>query len=267
MIGYLASEAGRRVLGQVQVNLPFGLLQQYLPAVRQIGLRPEIYFSGTALDALSPAEIEAVSRSFPEDSITFHGPFLDLSPGAADERIRRVSAWRFGRVLDLVPLLRPRLIVFHAGYDRWRFNGEVELWLESSLRTWTPLARRAEDLSVRLALENTFEEEPAILRRLLERIGSPAVGFCLDPGHAHIFSRVPALQWVEELGSALLEVHLHDNHRQADEHLPIGQGEIDFPALFSGLRSKGLQPVLTLEPHCLEHLEPSLRAMERYLTG
>jgi sugar phosphate isomerase/epimerase len=62
-----------------------------------------------------------------------------------------------------------------------------------------------------------------------------------------------------------MEIHLHDNHRQADEHLPLGEGDIDFPAIFSFLRERRLTPILTIEPHLAEHLEPSLKALIQYL--
>jgi sugar phosphate isomerase/epimerase len=124
---------------------------------------------------------------------------------------------------------------------------------------------RAEALDLRLALENVYEENPSILRRLLEAIDSSSLGYCLDTGHGHIFSQVPLPEWVEALGPWLIEVHLHDNHRQADEHLPLGFGEIDFPSVFANLQGKNLQPIYTLEPHLREHLEPSLKAIEKYL--
>jgi hypothetical protein len=64
---------------------------------------------------------------------------MDLSPGAVDDKIRDVTALRFQQVMDLVPHLHPRAIVFHPGYDRWRFDGDVELWMNRSLLTWRTL--------------------------------------------------------------------------------------------------------------------------------
>jgi sugar phosphate isomerase/epimerase len=260
-------EKGRALLEKVQVNIPFPMLLENLEGILQIGLQPEIYFSSKTLDRLSGKDVERVSQKLRQKniSVTFHAPFMDLSPGAVDDKIREVTAFRFSQVMDLVPYFHPRAIVFHPGYDRWRFDSDVALWLEGSLLTWKPLAERAEILSVRLALENVFEENPSILWRLLEAIPSPSLGYCLDTGHGHLFSKVPIVQWIEVLGPRLVEVHLHDNHSQADEHLPVGYGEINFADIFSSLRGKNLQPIYTIEPHLREHLEPSLRALEKYL--
>jgi sugar phosphate isomerase/epimerase len=266
-IGHPWPEKRMALLAKVQVNVPFPMLLENLEGILQRGLQPEIYFSSKTLDHLSWKDVERVSQKLRQKniSVTFHAPFMDLSPGAVDEKIREITASRFSQVMDLVPYFHPRTIVFHPGYDRWRFDSDVALWLENSLLTWKPLAERAEGLSVILALENVFEENPSILWRLLEGIHSPYLGYCLDTGHGHLFSKVPIVQWVEVLGPRLVEVHLHDNHCQADEHLPMGHGEINFAGLFLSLREKKLQPIYTLEPHLKEHLEPSLRALEKYL--
>ena len=254
-------------MAKVQVNLPFPMLLQNIDGILDFGLQPEIYFSGVTLDHLSPQDVERVARKLTLKNIpvTFHGPFMDLSPGAVDERIREVTVHRFNQVMDLIPHFHPVAIVFHPGYDRWRFDNDVDLWLEKSLLTWKPLVKRAESLSVKLALENIFEENPSILKRLLAAIDSPYLGYCLDPGHGNLFSEVAIVEWIEVLSSRLIEVHLHDNHRQADEHLPLGCGAIDFSAVFLSLREKKLKPIYTIEPHQKEHFELSLRALEKYL--
>lgn len=255
------------ILEKVQVNLPFPLLLQNLNGVLEMGLQPEIYFSGKTLDNLKKEEVEKVSRKLIQKniSVTFHAPFMDLSPGAVDDKIRQVTVFRFNQVMDLVPYFHPRAIVLHPGYDRFRFDDDVALWMENSLMTWKPLTERAEEFSVRLALENVFEENPSILRKLLKAIDSPYLGYCLDAGHGHIFSEVAIWEWIEILGPHLIEVHLHDNHQKVDEHLPVGYGQIDFEEIFSCLRAKNLQPIYTIEPHLEEHLLPSLRALEKYL--
>lgn len=268
-IAILARElsAEKRIIERVQVNLPFPMLVKNLTGITDLGLQPEIYFDAMTLDTLSREEVRRASEELQRKNIpvTFHAPFMDLSPGAVDRKIREVTALRFNQVIELVPAFHPQAIVFHGGYDKWRFDGDVSLWLENSLLTWKPLVVWAETLSVRLALENVFEEDPSILKALLDTLDSPYLGYCLDSGHGNLFSAVPVGEWIEALGSRLIEVHLHDNHRQADEHLPIGFGEIDFDGLFSSLRAKNLHPIHTVEPHAEEDLLPSLRALGKFL--
>jgi sugar phosphate isomerase/epimerase len=79
---------------------------------------------------------------------------------------------------------------------------------------------------------------------LVARVDHPAVGFCIDSGHAHAFGEsVPA--WLRAAGDKLFETHFHDNRGRAvalglpadglvpsskelDEHLPIGFGTISW---------------------------------------
>lgn len=266
MAGFL-NKSMDEILKKIQVNIPFTMLAENVSFILGMGMQPEIYFSAEILDCLSWGEAEKISQQLKERnlSITFHAPFMDLNPGAVDNQIRQVTLWRFHQVMDLVPLFSPRTIIFHPGYDRFRYDDDVDLWLEKSLLTWQPLVKMAERLSVRLAVENVFEENPSILHRLLQTINSPFLGYCFDTGHGHIFSQVDLGQWVEILAPYLLEIHLHDNHRQADEHLPLGQGLIDFASLFSLLRTHHLQPILTIEPHVKEHLLPNLQALKRFI--
>jgi sugar phosphate isomerase/epimerase len=141
-IGYPLPEKRMALLEKVQVNLPFPMLLENLEGILQTGLQPEIYFSSKTLDHLSWKEVERVSQKLRQRniSVTFHAPFMDLSPGAVDEKIREVTAFRLSQVMDLVPYFHPRSIVVHPGYDRWRFDSDVALWLENSLLTWKPLA-------------------------------------------------------------------------------------------------------------------------------
>ena len=255
------------LLKRIQVNLPFPMLVENLDAVLAMGLQPEIYFSGFTLDRLSGAEVEKTSKALTGKNIpsTFHAPFMDLNPGAVDERVREVTVLRILQVLKRVPSFRPRVIVLHPGYDPRRYDGDVDLWLKNSLLTWKPLVKEAESLGVKMALENVFEENPEPLRRLLDEMNSPFLGYCLDAGHGNLFSEVPLEDWVDILGSRLLEIHLHDNHGEEDEHLPLGRGSIDFPGLFSRLEEKKLQPIYTIEPHEIDLLQPSLEALKKYL--
>lgn len=257
----------RDLFAQAQVNVPFSMLLENLEGIVQSGLQPEIYFNSRTLDSLRRKDLKRAAREIERARIpvTFHAPFMDLSPGGVDEKIREVTRLRFRQVLELVPYFQPRVIVFHPGYDQWRFDHDVDFWLKNSLRIWEPLVKRAEDLSVKIALENIFEENPSILARLLEAIPSPSLGYCLDAGHGHLFSEVPIVEWIQVLGSRLLEIHLHDNHGKADEHLPLGWGSIDFPAIFSALKEKNIRPIYTIEPHRLKYLQPSLEALKKYL--
>ena len=72
-------------------------------------------------------------------------------------------------------------------------------------------------------------------------------------------------EWLKSVNSRLFHLHLHDNHGRADEHLPVGDGTIDFSPLQKHLRMMPVAPSITLEARSLEHLQRSLQEVNRLL--
>jgi sugar phosphate isomerase/epimerase len=253
----------------IHVNVPYSMLLQRIDFVIEKRIHPEIYFSAEDLDACHERDVEHLSKTLQKNrlEITLHGPFMDLSPGGVDRRIKEVTRNRLSKTIKLARVLTPKMIVFHPGYERWKFDGNVKLWLESSLQTWRPLVREAEETGLTLAIENVFEEGPDPIRNLLEEIHSPRFRFCFDTGHHHVFAKTPLHVWLEALGGFLGEVHLHDNHREMDEHLPVGEGDFNFNQFFSLLSQYKLNPLYTIEPHEEAHLWRGLEAVRRYVDG
>jgi sugar phosphate isomerase/epimerase len=252
----------------IQINIPYSMLLQRIDFVMEHRLHPEIYFDAEDLDTCNDKEVKQLAETLQRNGleITIHGPFMDLSPGGVDKRIKEVTLDRFSRTFELAALFKPKAIVFHPGYEKWKFDGNVNLWLESSLRTWRSLVEKAKERGLTIAIENVFEESPDSLLLLLKEIDSPHFRFCFDTGHHHVFSKTPLPLWMETLKEYLVEVHLHDNHGQMDDHLPMGEGGFDFRGLFSLFSRWGLTPIHTLEPHEEAHLWRSLEAVKRYIS-
>jgi sugar phosphate isomerase/epimerase len=251
----------------IHINVPYSMLLQRIDFAIKNRINPEIYFSAEDLDACQKKEAEQVAERLYRSGLetTLHGPFMDLSPGGIDKRIKEVTLDRFTKVIELALFFKPKTIVFHPGYEKWKFDGNVKLWLESSLQTWRPLVKEAEELGLTLAIENVFEESPDPLKALLGEINSPHFRFCFDTGHHHVFSKTPLRLWIETLSEHLTEVHLHDNHTEMDEHLPVGEGNFDFDQFFELLSQYGLNPIYTLEPHEEAHLWRGLEAVKKYI--
>jgi sugar phosphate isomerase/epimerase len=80
-----------------------------------------------------------------------------------------------------------------------------------------------------------------------------------------MFATVSLEEWFTALGSYIVESHLHDNHGQADEHLPVGEGEIDFQQGDRFAERYAPQAVWTLEAHSRERLERAQNNIKHYL--
>lgn len=241
------------------IHVPFERIEEHASFIRQHGLNLEIYFTAPVLDSLRTEELNDVRETLDYGpSLSIHAPFMDLSPGAMDRKVRAATLERFHHVLDIASVLKPVSIVFHSGYEKWKYGLKIKPWLEQSLLTWKPINTRAEDLGVKVAIENIFEDEPSNLRMLMEEMDSENFGVCFDAGHFNLFSSLPLKDWISELRPHIIELHLHDNDRTADQHNPIGDGCFDFPSLFSLLQGKDC--VRTIEARSPEM---ALKSMER----
>lgn len=117
-----------------------------------------------------------------------------------------------------------------------------------------------------LILENTwhiprFREIFAEIKRLY---------FCLDIGHANLFSeKNRSLDLINKFGKRLRHIHAHDNFggfgTNPDSHLPIGQGSIDFSAIFQKLKQINYSGNITLEIY--SHRKTSINRIRKLLAG
>jgi sugar phosphate isomerase/epimerase len=187
---------------------------------------------------------------------------MDLSPGAVDSKVRAVTIERFSQIFNIAETLKPKVIVFHSGYEKWKYASKIDLWLEGSLITWKHLLPRAEEQGIRIAIENIFENDPINLRFLMEKMGSQYFGVCFDTGHFNLFSATPLEEWLQQLKPYIIELHLHDNNKSADNHRAIGDGSFDFDTLFPLLKGRNL--VYTIEAHTKEDVFKSLERLKTY---
>ena len=254
------------ILKKVHVNVPFTMLHAtYLDFVLENGVNPEIGLDAEALDSVPDTVFAECADRLGQAgvSVTFHGPFFDLSPGSTDPEIRAVTRRRFEQVLHLAPLFRPKAVVCHPGYESYRYGYVRASWMEKSVEMWRWFSERLNELGSRLVLENVYEQTPEDLLPLFEELAPKGVGFCLDVGHQAVFSRTSLGTWLGVLGPYLRHLHLHDNHGDMDAHLALGNGSVDLPLLFEYFRKNGdIRPLITLEPHVREDLEPSLSYLE-----
>jgi sugar phosphate isomerase/epimerase len=244
------------------IHIPFNRIPEHLEFIKKNALNLEIYFGAGDLDTLDAGDIARLRDALDyRPSLSLHGPFMDLSPGAVDSKVRGVTMQRFSDLFEIARVLGPRVVVFHSGYEKWKYALNVDVWLEKSLETWRPLDKRASGMGVKIAIENIFEDEPSNLALLMEGMASENFGVCFDTGHCNLFSKVGLETWMDALTPHIVELHLHDNDRTSDQHLPMGRGTFDFENFFRLLGEKDC--VYTVEAHSPEDVLKSID----YLSG
>ena len=253
---------------KIHAHVPYGRLAEHLEYAIANRINPEVFFPAEALDQIVWEELSSLAEALHAAGLktTIHAPFLDLNPGAVDPSIRAASRHRIQQVMEAARLLRPRVIVVHPGYDDLHYGDNRLVWLKNSIDFWREFVPQARELGTILAVENIYEKEPSTIKALLDAIDDPAFKHCFDVGHWNMFTTVTLEEWFAELGGYVVESHIHDNHGQSDEHLPVGEGAINFMEYFPLLNRYAPGAVWTIEAHNTEHLQRALKNIQTYVS-
>ncbi len=77
----------------IHINVPYSMLLHRIDFAIKNRIHPEIYFSAEDLDICNEREAQQLSKTLQENQLetTLHGPFMDLSPGGVDRRVKEVT--------------------------------------------------------------------------------------------------------------------------------------------------------------------------------
>ncbi|CAL9608364.1 sugar phosphate isomerase/epimerase family protein [Streptomyces sp. enrichment culture] len=128
----------------------------------------------------------------------------------------------------------------------------------------TPVLHAADTAGVPLAVE----PEPGHLLATLDDfhhlrhlLGDPEpLGLTLDIGHCQCLEPLPPADCVRDAAPWLRHVQIEDMRRGVHEHLPFGDGEIDFPPVLAALTATGYQGLTVVELPRHSHAGPDLAA-------
>jgi len=251
--------------GNLFVHVPYWKFSEVKEKLLEYLVPIEIYFCASDLDKTPLEKIKKDLSPLLEKGVyfTLHAPFMDLNLGSVDYKIRQVTLERFKELLPLLDFLKPKTLVIHSGFDKWRYGGAVKEWLQRASESLKELMGfLPEDLKV--AIENVFDEDPYVISSLIEMTSHPRLGYCFDIGHYLIFSKVKLSDWFDTLGEHLIEVHLHDNKGDADSHLGLGKGIAPLSEIFGFIEKLHPLPLLIIEAHSEEDVMISFEYLSKH---
>ncbi|RII12341.1 L-ribulose-5-phosphate 3-epimerase UlaE [Streptomyces sp. YIM 130001] len=101
----------------------------------------------------------------------------------------------------------------------------------------------------------------ADFHHLRQRLGDPEMlGLTLDIGHCQCLEPASPADCVRDAAPWLRHVQIEDMRRGVHEHLPFGDGEIDFPPVLEALTDVGYQGLTVVELPRHSHAGPQLAA-------
>jgi sugar phosphate isomerase/epimerase len=194
-----------------------------------------------ALDLNLSATILVVQQAF------------SLDADAADETMRRFDIAtqlieEVGCEAACICAYMPKDVEMVAGTEVYRGSPPTQIrvpenfdwntFWDNAVSRFRQMAKIAASRGQKLIIENRvgdFVNSSDGALKLVEDAGEPNGGLLLDVAHMHA-SKEYFQFVVPNMGERLMYVHLADNDGTVSRHLPAGQGNIDFPALFRTLK-------------------------------
>jgi sugar phosphate isomerase/epimerase len=179
----------------------------------------------------------------------------NLVSTAPEDRWRRVEY--LAACVSIAQRLNADAVSFWSGAvsdsaaedEHWRHLGDA----------CRSLLSLVEESGVRLA----FEPEPGMFvetcdqfARLASELDHPLFGMTLDVGHVHCLSDGAIPDRIRQFQDRLFNVHIEDMRPGVHEHLPFGQGTIDFPPVIAALKEIGYQGGVHVELSRDSHRAP-----------
>ncbi len=170
--------------------------------------------------------------------LTLHLPFSDLNLASLNQPIWEESVRQMKNCLLRVSSFI-ELAVVHPGHLSPLGMQLPDLAWKQNIQGLQELSEFAGELGVQLAVENMVNmpfilgREPGEIWGMIDTVNQENFGMAWDVGHANTNGNVD-----EFLGdtTSIIHVHVHDNHGEKDEHLPLGRGSVDWKRVFRGLR-------------------------------
>jgi sugar phosphate isomerase/epimerase len=226
-----------------------------LPGLQQSGaIGLEIGTPPRHFDPWEPDQITALDRDLRArglEAVSIHAPFGGLLDLAEPNTHHRHAA--IGAVLNAVDVIRTlggELVVVHPS-DLVRVGHDVQARLYDCAKSLRTLVENTRGTGMTIAVESPLPHliggHPDEFAWLLNAVG-PETRVCLDTGHTALGGFWH--RFVEVAGSRLIHVHANDNRGQFDDHLPPGDGTINWTEVARTLRAVNFDGWIMLELGC-----------------
>jgi len=195
--------------------------------------------------------------------ITIHLPYSDLNLASMNQPIWEETVRQMKACLSLACDFA-RLAVVHPGHLSPLGMQMPDTAWSQNITGIRQICDHAADLDMKIAVENMVNM-PALLGRrpeeiagILETVDRENVGFIFDVGHANTNGNVENFLKLKDI---MIHAHMHDNHGERDEHLPVGNGTVPWNKVAAGL--KDYKGRIVTESRSLEEGQRSVNRLKK----
>lgn len=190
---------------------------------------------------LDPRKIKAALEAYNLTSIGHTAWNLPL--GSEHKDLRQAAVRIIKGYLNVFAALNTPKVTVHANWPSGLFS-DLE-GIKYQVESINELIAYADPLGIMIVYESidTRRCTKENIQKILS--ANKKLGFHADIGHINLLGRKP-LDYLAFFKTRLEHVHMHDNDGLKDLHLPLGTGNINWPALIASLK-KIYNGTITLE--------------------
>ena len=245
----------------------------------------QVYATATRLakTEMSPAQRRDFLRMVKDHGLCFSALCGDLGKGFGNPELNPALVEESKRILDIALELETNIVTTHIGvvpadenHPRYRIMQDA----------CGELARYADTLGAHFAVE-TGPEPASVLRHFLNGLHSSGVAVNLDPANLVMVNRDDPVAAVHTLKDYIVHTHAKDGRqlhvcdpeivygvRPKDPdcvtddsfiELPLGEGDVPFPAYLKALEDAGYRGFLTIEREVGDHPEKDIATAVDFL--
>jgi len=198
----------------------------------------EIVSEGEHYLPLIMGRLKAIAPSY-NVKFSIHAPISDVNIASLNERIREASTLEIIAAMEHAIELNADTVTFHPGLQSVIVPGQEKRSMEKAKRSIRTIDRLMNEFGIAAALEN-LPMMPSFgfmigktAKEMHELIDGTEMRICFDTGHANTVGQIDEI--IDLLGDRIVNVHIHDNNGSNDDHMTIGDGNIDFKKTLSKL--------------------------------
>ena len=245
----------------------------------------QVYATATRLakTEMSPAQRRDFLRMVKDHGLCFSALCGDLGKGFGNPELNPALVEESKRILDIALEMETNIVTTHIGvvpadetHPRYRIMQDA----------CGELAHYADTLGAHFAVE-TGPEPASVLRHFLDGLHSSGVAVNLDPANLVMVNRDDPVAAVHTLKDYIVHTHAKDGRqlhvcdpeivygvRPKDPdcvtddsfiELPLGEGDVPFPAYLKALEDAGYRGFLTIEREVGEHPEKDIATAVDFL--
>jgi len=125
----------------------------------------------------------------------------------------------------------------------------------------------AKDANLKLVMEPRVGEiisNSDALLRLMEAVNDPNFGAILDTAHLNAQKEILVLS-VEKMGGRIYYLHVADNDGRENQHLALGEGNIDWKGLFTCLKKHQFEGYVAIDVGNVPQVDEAYRCSIKFL--